>query len=282
MSHPSSLDLEAFAVSEPLLPQHADHVQRCADCARFVADLRALVAAGPSHAEAELAVARAASRAESPAPGSRVVRAAARECENRTLTKKDPKRTLWLIATSVVTPLAAAAILLLLLRSQPLEPQAQAPQPSSTGPSETNGSRVARIEMAPLEPSVTSLVGAAEPDTQFKGGPQVAIVRERDGEQARFSRAVRVRPGDRIRVEVALDREQAILGAVLGEDGTYLELMPDAVRGPGTHFSEKSAKFDSTEMRGTILVGTAVAVARARATKSFEGVTAVRVEWESL
>jgi hypothetical protein len=125
---------------------------------------------------------------------------------------------------------------------------------------------------------------AVEPETQFKGGPQVAVVRERGGQQARFSGSsgpLRVRPGDRIRLEVALDREQAILGAVLGDDGSYLELMPDAVRGPGTHFSEKSAKFDAAETRGTVLIGTREAVARARTTHQLDGVTSVRIEWES-
>jgi hypothetical protein len=135
--------------------------------------------------------------------------------------------------------------------------------------------------MAQLPSAAPAEAVATEPDTQFKGGPQVAVVRERGGAQARFSRAVQVRPGDRIRVEVALDREQAILGAVLGDDGSYLELMPEAVRGPGTHFSEKSAKFDAAPTRGTILIGTREAVARARATRQLDGVTTVRVEWEA-
>ena len=65
---------------------------------------------------------------------------------------------------------------------------------------------------------------AAEPDTRFKGGPQVAVIRERGKDQARFSSTVRVRPGDRIRLEVALDREQAILGGVLADDAQWLDL----------------------------------------------------------
>ena len=109
---------------------------------------------------------------------------------------------------------------------------------------------------------------------------QIAVVRDRAGEQARFASGVRVRPGDRLRVEVALDREQAILGAVLSDDGSYLEVMPLAVRGPGTHFSEKSAKIDGAPTYGTIVIGTPEAVARARATKQLDGVSSLRVEWE--
>jgi hypothetical protein len=109
---------------------------------------------------------------------------------------------------------------------------------------------------------------------------QLAVVRERGGGQARFSSAVRVRPGDRLRVEVALDREQAILGAVLGDDGTYLELMPLAVRGPGTHFSERSAKVDASPTFGTIVIGPPEAIAQARESRRFVGVASLRVEWE--
>ena len=258
MTHPSSLDLEAFAVGEPLPAAFAGHVEECAACASFLRELRALITSGPSATEAEDVVARAFARAR----------------VEPVLQERIPgKRKLWLVATSVVTPLAAAAAILLLARSEPLHPQVSSAPPLTT---------VSRIQMAPL-PSPPS-PPAAEPETQFKGGLQVAVVRERAGQQARFSGSsgpVRVRPGDRIRVEVALDREQAILGAVLGDDGSYLELMPDAVRGPGTHFSEKSAKFDAAETRGVILIGTREAVARARATHQLEGVTTVRIEWES-
>lgn len=235
MTHPSSIDLEAFAVGEPLPSAAASHVEECADCTAFVEELRALTSTGPTQREAAAAVARAA--------------------------PPEPKRRLWLVATSVVTPLAAAAAILLLAR-RPLPPD----------------------RVIPAEPAMATTSHAepaSEPDTRFKGGLQVAVVRERGGEQARFSGAVKVRPGDRIRVEVALDREQAILGAVLADDGSYLELMPDAVRGAGTHFSEKSAKIDASPTRGTILIGSPEAVARARATRRMDDVATVRVEWES-
>jgi hypothetical protein len=119
------------------------------------------------------------------------------------------------------------------------------------------------------------------PETTFKGGIQVAVVRERAGQQSRFTGRVPVRPGDRIRVEVALDREQAILGAVLGDDASWLELLEDGVRQPGTHFSERSARVDATPLTGTIVVGAPEAVRRARETRRFEGVSVVRIDWEA-
>ena len=267
MTHPNSLDLEAFAVGEPLPSAFTGHLDECVACAELVDRLRALVATGPSAAEAEDAVSRAVARAN--VESSRVAANDLEPSRQERGGSQGEKRKLWVLATSVITPLAAAAAILLLARTEPLS--TATPSPSTT---------VARIQMAPF-PSAPLSAPAADPETQFKGGPQVAVVRERAGEQARFSGTVRVRPGDRIRVEVALDREQAILGAVLGDDGTYLELMPDGLRGPGTHFSERSAKFDDAPTRGTILIGTREAVARARTTRVLDGVTSVRIEWES-
>jgi hypothetical protein len=279
MNHPSSLDLEAFACGETSLARQAGvgaHLEGCAACEGFVAELRQLVASGPSAAEAEARVARALERvagaaepiaAASP-PGAHAPRPAPR--------LRDPRRSAWLAATSVASPLAAAALILLLARRAPPVTPIAAPGDSTSTPSTTSGPD--RILIAPY-PGATG-ASPSEPETTFKGGTQLAVVRERGGGQARFSSAVRVRPGDRLRVEVALDREQAILGAVLGDDGTYLELMPQGVRGPGTHFSERSAKIDGLPMSGTIVIGPPEAVARARETKRFFGVTSLRVEWE--
>ena len=190
----------------------------------------------------------------------------------------DSRRRLWMITTSVITPLAAAAAILLLMRSTPdpasgrtpsgLDPMSSA-TPAAPAPPDT-------LRMGKLPPPGP----AADPDTRFKGGRQIAVIRERAGEQTRFSSSVPVRPGDRLRVEVALDREQAILGAVLADDGSYLELMPEAVRGAGTYLSERSAKIDAAPTRGTIVIGSPDAVARARATKQLDGVATLRVESE--
>ena len=284
MTHPSSLDLEAFACGEVAHEGRpratvADHLAVCAVCRAFVERLGGLVAAGPTAAAADALIARALARVELAPPvrsleEAREARAAspleARAPETKRREAREGKGRLWLLTTSIVTPLAAAAAILLLARSKP----EGKPIPPAVVSTASNGMAVPdRILMAPL-------TSAAEPETTFKGGLQVAVVRDRGGDQTRFSSAVRVRPGDRLRVEVALDREQAILGAVLSDDGTYLELMPMAVRGPGTHFSEKSAKIDRSPTYGTIVIGTPEAVARARTTKQLDGVATLRVEWE--
>ena len=258
MTHPSSLDLEAFACGEGPLASVTDHLAVCEECQAYVERLGGLVATSPTAAEADALIARALARASTP-----TLRAV--DGAGSATGKPAPRQSrLWLVTTSVLTPLAAAAAIVLLLRSGGVKPL-PAPDNPPTAPSVPD-----RIQMAPLP----------EPDTTFKGGRQIAVVRERGGEQARFASSVAVRPGDRLRVEVALDREQAILGAVLSDDGSYLELMPLGVRGPGTHFSEKSAKIDGTPTYGTIVIGTPEAVARARATHQLDGVSSLRVEWE--
>jgi hypothetical protein len=260
MTHPSSLALESFALGEPLAEAQAAHVEACAACAAFIDGVRAMMADGPSAEDAGSAVARALTSIG----GERVI---ALEAKRDTgAAARATRQRAWLLATSVIAPLAAAAAILLLTRGSPLP--GPDPRPAPTEPT----------AVATAAPEATA--PRAEPDTQFKGGMQLAVVRERDGRQERFSGAVRVRPGDRLRVEVALDHEQAILGAVLADDGSFLELMPLGTRGPGTHFSERSAKIDGAVTRGTILVGAPEAVARARATRQLESVGTVRVEWE--
>jgi hypothetical protein len=272
MTHPSSLDLESFAVGEPLPADLAGHVEQCSACGAFLDRLRAVTSNTPSAAQADDAVARALARMTDTPERHDAPPVHVREPARA----RDPKRRLWLVASSVIAPLAAAAAILLLLRSPATPPRPKA----DVDPREPATYKI-QMETFPPGTVIATASGAAEPDTQFKGGMQVAVVRERGGAQARFSSTVRVKPGDRLRVEVALDHEQAILGAVLADDGSYLELMPQAVRGPGTHFSERSAKIDAAPTRGTIIIGKPEAVARARETKSFEGVTTLRVELES-
>lgn len=271
MTHPSSLVLESFVVGEPLSAAHAAHVEICATCAAFVGELRGVVANGPSADDASAAVAKALESGSD----DRVVRLPeAREANDRAgadaAATRETRRRTWMLVTSVITPLAAAAAIVLLARGTPLD----GPMPAPQAP-------VTETPAAPEAPAApTAPAAPAAPDTQFKGGMQIAVVRDRGGRQERFSSTVRVRAGDRLRVEVALDQERAILGAVLADDGSYIELMPLGTRGPGTHFSERSAKIDATETHGTIIIGSPEAVARARATRQLSGVGTLRVEWE--
>jgi hypothetical protein len=172
-------------------------------------------------------------------------------------------------ATPVVLTFAVAAALLLAFRRSP---DAREPAP--------------RAEASASPPAAGSVVALATeaPETRFKGGMSVAVVRERGPGQARFTGAVRVRSGDRLRVEVALDRSEAILGAVLGEDGSWLELLTEGARDAGTHLSERSARVDASPTRGTIVVGRPEDVRRARKAgdvRHVPGVTTIAIEVES-
>lgn len=166
------------------------------------------------------------------------------------------------LAVSAVVPLAAAAALLLV-------------HPWGKPNEGTDSSRL-------LPPASSPLPTTPDPDTTFKGAIQVSVIRERGGSQERFAGDVRVRPGDRLRVEVALDRPQAVEGVIVGDDGSSLELMPAEVRSAGTHFSEKSARVDAQPLHGTLLVGPPEAVGRARGGEASADVAKLRVEWEPL
>lgn len=172
-----------------------------------------------------------------------------------------PSRTRLWTGASVAAPLAAAAALLFFLHG-PKTPEPTASTPATSEP------------VALVAPSV-------EPTTTFKGGIQVAVVRERGGNQARFAGRVAVRPGDRLRVEVALDQEQDILAAIMGEDGSWLELMPQGARSSGTHFSDRSARVDASPLRGTVVVGSPDAMKRAKETKDASGLATIRIDWEA-
>jgi hypothetical protein len=273
MTHPNSLDLEAFACGETA-GSIENHLSECATCSAFVERLRGALSAGPSRARAADAVARAAThldhvdREGSAAPERLVQPRSARALEHQSVCSRKRigalARRRWLMtASTVAVPLAAAAVLLLLVRTGST-PDTHAPLPSLA----TTG-------------TVATTTADPAPETTFKGGIQVAVIRERAGHQARFTGSVEVKPGDRLRVEVALDREQAILAAVMGDDTSWIELMPERVLRPGTHFSDRSAHVDSSPMHGTILVGAPEAVAGARASRRFDDVAAIRVAWEA-
>lgn len=222
--HPSSLDLEAFAVGEPSEATET-HLEACAECRAFVEKLGGLTAPPMPELEA----------ARPSKPGAR-------------------------FAVGLIVPLAAAALVFFVLRRPP-------PGSSPGGD--------------PLPTPSFESSPASEPETTFKGALPIAVVRERAGQQARFTSHAMIRPGDRLRVEVALDREQAISAGVLGDDGSWLELMPEGPRPAGTHFSERAARVDAEPLRGTVLVGPPALVAVARSTRNFQGVSTLRLEWES-
>lgn len=247
--HPSSLALEGFACGEELASV-SEHVGSCDACRSFVDEI---VRASEDFVKAEslermLKSSERAAFAEPPPPAPGITQRRA--------------------AVFVLLPLvAAAAGMLLWLRTSP-EPRGEIV--SLREPHE--------MENDPHEGSKGVL---SDPETSFKGGVQIAAIRERDGDQGRFTSRVGVREGDRLRIEVALDRSGIILAGVLAEDGSFLPLLESAVRPPGTHFSDHAARFDHVPTHGWIIVGSEDAIARARwARKPVVGVTSMRVEWE--
>lgn len=235
MTHPNSLDLEAFACGDEIASVSA-HVAACDACRTFVDKLRDL-----------------------PIPKIDLPAATA------TVTSIFQRKNL----AAIALPLAAAAILVIVLRDKT---------------DKRAGDDVTTIAPATATATATGpdriLMATAEPATSFKGVRQVAVIRERDGEQKRFTGRVPVKEGDRLRIEVAIDREQTIMAGVLSEDGSYLELMPGTMRAAGTHYSEKSARVSAPPSNGTILVGTEEQVERAKKHLPTTDLDEVRVEWE--
>jgi hypothetical protein len=242
--HPNAIDLQAFACGDDA-PHVASHLGDCDACNAYVAKVGGLAKEAP--------------RAKLPLLDA----GATDEKKPATVTAIGSRRSKVVLA---ILPFAAAAAVLLWMGTR---------DPAATS---TTASASARPK-AP--PTALAQNDQPDPDTTFKGGIQVAVVRERKGVQDRFTNAVRVRPGDRLRIEVALDRSQTILGAVMGEDGSYVEIMPAAVRDAGTHFSEKSTRIDEHPLRGTILVGSPEAVALARTTHDLAGLRTLPIEWET-
>lgn len=239
--HPSSIALEAFACGERSEAVR-EHVEACEACRSFVDRISQESAVFAADAGAVDEMLRRAS-------------AAATDDVVPLVHKKTDKR------LALLPIVAVAAGVLLWLRI-------------GAGPAPTK-----LTDNSPLATANDSVPG--EPETSFKGRLLVAVVRERDGDQRRFVSRVGIRGGDRLRIEVALDRSATILAGVLAEDGAFLDLMPEGVRAAGTHFSEQAAHFDSEPTRGWILVGPAEAIARSKAARAPQaGVTAMRLDWE--
>jgi hypothetical protein len=153
-------------------------------------------------------------------------------------------------ALLVLAPLAAAAaVLLVVLRPVP--------------PVEADGSQ---------HPVLESM--------QFKGGLQVVTIRERGAHQERFAGSVGVRTGDRLRVEIGVDRERPVTAGVLADDGAWLTMLAPTLLGPGTHLSERAAEVDDRPIGGVILAGDPGEVERARASRDFAGVAVMAVHLE--
>ncbi len=250
-AHPIAIDLEAFACGERAEGIEV-HLRTCALCRSFVDRAAALACGFP-----ETKIRRLVRSEPTLTPGR--VRGALLDPFGGRLSARTSRA---LALASASGPLlAAAAILLWMGVSKP---------PLPLLPTAGNG-KPTHQEVAARDP---------ETEDTFKGGLSVAVIRERDGMQTRFTDVVPMREGDRLRLEVAIDRPQSILGAVLGDDGGYVELLQDHAREAGTHFSEHSARVDGKGQNGTVLVGSPEAVYRARVGRDYRGVRTLSLRWE--
>lgn len=268
--HPNAIDLQAFACGDDA-PHVASHLDACEACQAYVARTAGIVNAGALASETpHLAALRAL-----PSPQKSGERTAAKAATVTPIGEraKPSRQRAFTALTLAPFAIAAAALLWMGVRT----PKTNVADADGHGIE--NSANANNRGLAP--PIALALNDKPDPDTTFKGGLQLAVVRERNGAQDRFTGPVRVQPGDRLRIEVAIDRTQTILGAVMGEDDSYVELMPAGAREAGTHFSEKATRVDEHPLRGTILVGAPEAVRLARTTHDFTGLRTLPIEWDA-
>jgi anti-sigma factor RsiW len=200
-----------------------------------------------SYVEALSRAARAFTQRTEHDVGAFVARVATRAAAKDARPGVVPFRRRFARAAWIATPLVAAAALVLLIRRGD----------------------------APRHEPVAS--GSALVETRFKGALQLSVIRDRAGVQEKVSGEVRVRAGDRLRVDVAIDAEQPIVAGLLGNDGTWNLLLAPTLLEAGTHLSERAARFDDAPTEGVILAGPPPAVEAARVTRRFDGVAVLAV-----
>ncbi len=238
--HPPLFRLDAHAAGDHDAGVEA-HLSGCTACADYVGRLRAAVQAHSDREgskSADFVLALDDIRRERERERGR-----ARASDDVPLAARYSRR--WQITAAAGSVFAAAAVLLLIARP---------------------GSELARADAAVTEPSI-----------RFKGKMQLAIIRDRRGEQTRSATEVRVRPGDRLRAEISVDDSRPVEVGFLGKDGTWVLLLAPALVEAGTYFSERAAEFDETPTEGWIIGGRPEAVLRARSQRSFDEVSTISV-----
>lgn len=139
---------------------------------------------------------------------------------------------------------------------------------------------VGQVAMVTATSTATNVLDDPE-GVRFKGAPQLAVVRERGGQQERLSAQAGIRPWDRLRVEVSVDALTLLEVGVLSENGEWVTLLPPTKLAPGTHLTPQAVRFDDRPSSGWVLAGTPEAVLRARTTKVFDGVAVMRLHVEN-
>ena len=214
-----------------------EHLSRCARCAEYVERLRDAVRA---HSEREGA--KSADFVLGLDDIRRARERAGASVVEPVAARSSRRSQITLAAGSV---LAAAAVLLFVARTAP--------------------------ELAMADAAVS------EPSIRFKGKLQLAIIRDRRGDQTRTATEVRVRPGDRVRAEISVDDSRPVEVGFLGDDGTWVSLLTPTLVEAGTYFSDRAAEFDETPTEGWIIAGRPEAVSRARLSRSFTDVSVIPV-----
>jgi hypothetical protein len=247
-AHPSAFALESTAAGHPS-PETTRHLAECEACRTHVETLEkeALAFAGEPLPD----FLREPKIAEAPRPPTTETRTApsAKPRAETRPTKSRLVRVLPFAAT--VLPLAAAALAVFSL---------QRPVPH---------------EDPLLEPTTTS------PAVRFKGGPTLAVIREHEGTQDRFTSKVFVGPNDALRVELGVDAEGTYEAGLLGADGSWVVLLAPTMLRPGAHYSERAARFDAHPEAGVFVAGPEADVEAARKTRDFSRVTVLPVEVSS-
>ncbi len=244
--HPAGPRLEELASGGHDAETEA-HVAACEACRAYVTKLREEVAAFAANDDGDAFLRAVEARAaregteETSAPegahGSGAENAADNAVDNVV------RPLVWARLAWIAAPLVAAAMFLLL----------------------------ARPPVPPLEDRT------AHDSLHFKGGTEVAAIVEREGHQERVTGEVRVRPGDRLRVEVGLDVEAPTVAGILEKSGTWTPLLPATLLEAGTHYSDEAARVDASGVDGWILVGRPDAVEHARQTRDFASVAVLPI-----
>jgi hypothetical protein len=105
----------------------------------------------------------------------------------------------------------------------------------------------------------------------------VILRHARDGHQSRHSAEVVARPGDRLRVEVAVAQATELEAVILDDDGGRTSLGPRRAFPAGTHLLEPTFTFDSRPFAARILVGPPDGVAHTLAGQADDRVRSVAV-----
>jgi hypothetical protein len=250
-NHPTMLRLETF-VAGHADPEVQAHLEACSECRSLADTWREEAAAFRSASPAGPFVekVRARSLQDTVLAGAGPKSVSLRLASSNPRTDAKPKRATWLPTASAIAAIAAG--LFFVLRT-PAVPIGIALDPGPSG-------------------------------VAFKGeAVQLAVIRERGGEQVRLlggAEGVRVRAGDRLRAEVALDHAGPVQIALVRDDGKRWTLLAPTALEAGIAFSPESIRFDAEPFSGRLFAGETAQVEQAILRGETKGVRVIRIQSE--